>query len=365
MAIATKPDTDCRESSFDGVHMHMVRYFPQLVEELGGDVTTLLTLAGLSPANITEVNFGATYRQLVILLEIAAVELGCPDFGMRLARLHGDWSLYGALGRVMRYAKTYGDALDYVAQHCYAHSLATRVWYDRRASEEQVFVHHDMLLAGLPNRVQTIEQIMLLGQQHVMFLTGGRARGRRIHFRHQPVAPLSVYRQNFGCPVYFGQNEDGFAVSEQDFNCPHVHADEEAFREAVGVIEREFVREDLPIHTRARGIIMMSLATGDCTNDRVAAELGMHRRTLLRKLGEAGTSFQKVKDEVRLDMMIYYLGETDLEFSRISERLGFSEQSVMTRLCHQWLAASPTAFRAMRRAETQSGKSMSQSVKPA
>ena len=89
-------------------------------------------------------------------------------------------------------------------------------------------------------------------------------------------------------------------------------------------------------------------------NREVAAELNLHPRTLHRRLAAEGTSFQKIKDEVRRDVMLYYLQQTRLDFTRISERLGFSEQSVMTRRCNRWFSASPTRVRA--------GK-MSQSVK--
>ena len=99
---------------------------------------------------------------------------------------------------------------------------------------------------------------------------------------------------------------------------------------------------------------MRFLGSELCGNREVAAELNLHPRTLHRRLAAEGTSFQKIKDEVRRDVMLYYLQQTRLDFTRISERLGFSEQSVMTRRCNRWFSASPTRVRA--------GK-MSQSVK--
>jgi AraC-like DNA-binding protein len=49
--------------------------------------------------------------------------------------------------------------------------------------------------------------------------------------------------------------------------------------------------------------------------------------------------------------MLYYLQQTDLDLMEISERLGFAEQSVMTRLCQRWFAMPPSRLRrAQRRA---------------
>jgi AraC-like DNA-binding protein len=95
-----------------------------------------------------------------------------------------------------------------------------------------------------------------------------------------------------------------------------------------------------------RGLVMRFLGTEWCTNDRIAEELNLHPRTLHRRLKAEGSAFQKIKDEVRSDLMLYYLQQTAQDFAHISERLGFAEQSVFTRSCHRWLSASPTAIRA-------------------
>jgi AraC-like DNA-binding protein len=66
-----------------------------------------------------------------------------------------------------------------------------------------------------------------------------------------------------------------------------------------------------------------------------------------RRLEEEGTSFRQVKDEVRREMMVYYITRTKLDFIAISERLGFAEQAVMSRLCQKLFATTPTAMRAL------------------
>ena len=94
---------------------------------------------------------------------------------------------------------------------------------------------------------------------------------------------------------------------------------------------------------------MHFLGTENCTNDRIATALHLHPRTMHRRLDAEGTSFQQIKDEVRRDVMLYYLQQTQLEFALISERLGFAEQAVMTRSCNRWFSASPTKLRSQAR----------------
>jgi AraC-like DNA-binding protein len=348
---ASLPDRDCNAAGvFDVVHARILRFFPELVDQLGADPWLLMQQVGIPcEKRLSEGKSGATYRQLVHLIELAATQLRYPDFGMRLATLQSGSGMFGPLGLVMKNSRTFGDALDYVSKHTYAHSLAARVWLRRPRSGKFVFVGHDILLDRMPNKSQAMEQIMLLGHLAAVEITGGHARVRKVHFRHQPVSPLRIYRRYFGCGVRFGQSEDGVVFSERDLACPIIHPDSQLYQAVTSFIDARFTRHRPPLHAQARGVIMQLLGTDHCTNDRIATALNLHPRTMHRRLTAEGTSFQQVKDEVRRDAMLYYLQQTNLPFAAISERLGFAEQSVMTRTCQRWFSTSPTKLRSQGR----------------
>ena len=331
---------------FEVVHAPILRFFADLVAHLGGDSQQLMQQVGIHPkGRLSEGTSGATYRQMVHLIDLAASQLRCPDFGLRLATLQSGSGMFGPLGLVMKNSRTFGDALEYVSKHTYAHSLAAGIWLKRSASTKTVFVGHDILLDRIPNKSQAIEQILLVGHLAAVEITGGRARVRKVHFRHQPVSSLRTYRRYFGCPVRFGQHEDGVLFSEQDLACPIVDPDSKIYQAATSLIDATFTRHRPPLHAQARGVIMQQLGSDHCTNDWIATALNLHPRTMHRRLNAEGTSFQHIKDEVRRDVMLYYLQQTDLDLALISDRLGFAEQSVMTRYCRRWFCASPTKLR--------------------
>lgn len=330
--------------SFDLVHARLLRFFPELVEELGGDAEALLSAAGIEQSALAGSSPQVTYRQMILVIGRAVEVLRCPDFGMRLAQRQGG-AMFGPLGQVMKHSRTFGEALAYVGSHAYAHSLAAKIWQKRLPGEDGVFSGHDILVEGLANRSQAIEQILLVGHLFAMELTGGHARVRKVHFRHQPLSPPSLYRRYFGCEVRFGQNEDGVFYSDRDLACPIAAPDAEAYQTAIAYIDAHFAEVRPPAHAQVRGAVMQLLRTGEASNARVAATLNLHPRTLHRRLIAEGTSFQQVKDEVRRDVLLYYLGQTELDLAAISERLGFAEQSVLTRRCRRWFAAPPTVVR--------------------
>jgi AraC-like DNA-binding protein len=332
------------DPAFDVVHAKMLRSFPDLVRTLGGDPVQLMSRVGIQAQDHAIPAAEVTYRQVLELLEISAAQLHCPDFGLRLATLQSG-RMFGPLGAVMRNSRTFGDALDYVTSHTAAHSLAARVWQRRWPEYGAVFVGHDILLDHAPLRSQAMEQLLLVGHLAASELTGGGARARKIYFRHQPVSALKVYRRYFGCEVLFGQHVDGVVYSERDLAAPIATRDASVYEAATAFIDAKFSRRRPPLQAQARSVIMQFLGTRLCRSERVAAELDLHPQTMLRRLKADGTSFQRIKDEVRRDLMIYYLQATDLDFGRISERLGFAEQSVMTRSCNRWFLASPTKLR--------------------
>lgn len=331
--------------AFERVRAPMLRFFPELVTELGGDVGRILEDAGCDPRQFDSDAADFTYRQVTRLLARAADLLDCPDLGLRLgARQQGN-AMFGLLGKVMANSRTYGDALQYVSTHIHAHSPAARVWLRKASGEGRVFCGHDILIDDISSQIQNIEQILLVGHLSAMEMTGGHARARCVHFRHEAVSPLSTYRRYFGCEIRFGEPADGLSFSRRDLAVPIIGRDSRALEEVTASISRLPVLRRLPFHAQVRAVILRRMASDECANEHVAAELNMHPRTLHRRLDAEHTSFQKVKDDVRRELLLYYLERTRLDLAQISERLGFAEQSILARTCRRWYGASPSALR--------------------
>ncbi|MCT2399913.1 AraC family transcriptional regulator [Novosphingobium mangrovi (ex Huang et al. 2023)] len=333
------------EGEFERLNAPLLRHFASLVNELGGDLPDLLRRADIDEDTFADGSGSLTYRQAIRLLEIAAEALACPDLGMRLAFRQRGGRMFGPLGQVMRNSRTFGEALKFACDHSNAHSRAARLWLQQVTDEGHVFAGHELLLGNIANRAQAMEQILLIGHLEAMEMTGGYARARRIHFRHEPVAPRETYRRQFGCEVCFGEPVDGMVFSAEDLASPILQQSHRIHQEMVAFIERNFPHQRLPFHAEVRGLIMRRLAQGDCSNSEVARAMNIHHRTLRRRLTQEGSRFQAVKDEVRRDLTLYYLERTALDFRSISEKLGFAEQSIFSRSCRRWFGQSPSKLR--------------------
>lgn len=332
-------------AAFEEVFAGTLTHFSDLVLELGGDPEPLLAAAGIDPAKVDQLTPRVSFRAMIDLLERAAERLGRPDFGMQLAARQGGGSVFGAIGVVMRNSGTLGDALRYVSEHIQAYSLAGAMPIEEETETGRVFVGLDILLEGVPNRNQTVEQHLLLAHRNAMEITGGRARVRQVRLRHPPLSPVRTYRRYFGCEIVFDQQVDGILFNRADMAAPVIDPDRTEAERAAHFIETHFPAVAPPLHALVRRLVLKRLGLADCGVDAIARELRLHPRTLHRRLADERKAFEAIKDEVRRDVAHYYITHTAMPFTRISEKLGYSETSVLTRSCHRWFDASPRHLR--------------------
>jgi AraC-like DNA-binding protein len=101
----------------------------------------------------------------------------------------------------------------------------------------------------------------------------------------------------------------------------------------------------MSLSARVRVLITQHLVEGKCTCKHVASALGLHPRTLQRRLRQESESFEAIKDSVRRDVALRYLQQPDISLVQVTEMLGYSETSVLSRSCLRWFSASPRRLR--------------------
>ena len=87
------------------------------------------------------------------------------------------------------------------------------------------------------------------------------------------------------------------------------------------------------------------LASGEVSIDRVAAQLGISRQTLYRRLKAEGATFETLLEATRRKLAIRYLERERLSVKSAAYKLGFSEPAAFSRAFKRWTGASPSHFR--------------------
>jgi AraC-like DNA-binding protein len=79
---------------------------------------------------------------------------------------------------------------------------------------------------------------------------------------------------------------------------------------------------------------------------KIAKSLGMSARTMQRRLGALGTTYQDLLDEVRRTSARRLLARTDLGTGEVAFLLGFEEVNSFARAFHSWEGTTPSRWRA-------------------
>lgn len=319
--------------------------FPELVAQLGGDANALLSEAQIAPASLNNRYAVIPHRTYVRLLERAAAELACPDFGMRLTTAQGGVKILGPLGYVMRNSRTLREAFRYCVEYVQGYSTAVHMCFEESRVEGFLFLRIEIPGAGLPKHPQRLERALLSTQHSALNISGGQVRAREIWFTHEPVSPLSTYREYFGTEVRFGQRMSGLLFADSDLDIPNPKADPQVYELATSFIEHRFPATDADFTPRIRVIVERLLFEGNCTHGGVASMLGIHPRALQRRLRAEGESFEAIKDGVRREIALRYLKDASIPLIRVAQMLGYSETSALSRSCYRWFSASPRQVR--------------------
>src|SRR6185312_16964410 len=94
-----------------------------------------------------------------------------------------------------------------------------------------------------------------------------------------------------------------------------------------------------------RQVLRTELPRGRCSVGEIAGHLGMHRRTLNRRLTAAGAGFRALANEIRFDVARHLVADTDIPLAQISAARDFSEPAAFTRAFQRWSGVSPSRLR--------------------
>ena len=97
---------------------------------------------------------------------------------------------------------------------------------------------------------------------------------------------------------------------------------------------------------RCQARLLEHLCSGEVSEDAMAEQLHMSRRTLQRKLAKADLTYQKLVDDTRRDLAMRHLEDPRHSVTDVTFLLGFSQQSAFTRAFKRWTGMSPSEYRA-------------------
>ncbi|AFU03779.1 AraC family transcriptional regulator [Nocardia brasiliensis] len=325
-----------------------LRGYAALVDELGGDGCRMLERFGIAPTTMDSEDAVVTAESLGWALEVAAVEFGCPDFGLRLAARQ-DGSEFGFLMVAAMNSATVGEALQQICRYLHIQhaGLVLELVPDpeRHAGVVGIHLADPAEAAGLTQGIDFAVGVLHTTLQRTR---GGDYGLRGLRLPHPAPLDTGRYLDFFGLAPSFGHDTTILRIAADVLQEPVVGSNPAVRTLAVDYLSRNFPGPGRTMSARVRTAIEALAMTA--TIGAVAERLTVHERTLQRTLAAEGTTFSRLLDETRRDATYRLLSETDFSMARITALIGLQEQSALTRATRRWFGAPPQHIRSTVRA---------------
>ncbi len=170
---------------------------------------------------------------------------------------------------------------------------------------------------------------------------------QEVRLGYPAAAPLIDYRAMFlANPVSFEQQDTALRLSPGLLDS-RVVQNEQSLRHFLRhpvliMLTQNYARNSWT--SRVRDIVRHNLAQVPELNA-VAAQMDVHPQTLRRRLSAEGTTFKEIKNQIRRDTALYFLGKQGLSIEEIAHRAGFSESSAFIRAFKGWTGVTPYTYR--------------------
>ncbi|MCV7194267.1 AraC family transcriptional regulator [Mycolicibacterium brumae] len=318
--------------------------FDRLVTELGGDPRALAAAARIPFDDIGRHDRFISLPNGARMLEDAAVGLQTPDLGRRLARYQGI-EILGPVGLAGRNADTVADAFLLFEKFMAAYSPSITVRIIPHIDPELCrFEFEYRLDRPPPPQAQAIELSLGVTLQVLRSFLGSAYRPVAVHLPHPARTPADDYQSYFGCPPIFSESVGGFTLRAADLR-RRLPTDRLAHQTALDYLAGTADAHPPTTSQLVRTLVRQLLPTGAVGLADIARSIGVHPKTLQRRLAAENATFAELVDQTRRDAAERLLLDADISLSQLCRQLGYAEQSVLSRSCRRWFGVPPSALR--------------------
>lgn len=310
----------------------------------GLDAPAMFEQHGIDPAVLSNADARIPARTWQLVARDAAAQIPNPAFGLLASRCWHPSNL-GALGYAWLSSSTLRTGLGRLERYWHLLGEASSA----RLEESSAGLTVVLIGQGIDpvSRAVLVDFTMSLVVDMCRMNAGSSLRPVAVRLERTQPKGSEVYRRHFGCAVHFAADEDSFTLSRRDVDRPLPTSNRQIAATLDRILAERLAHLDKRnVVARCQAHLYEQLSSGEVSEDVMAEQLHMSRRTLQRKLAEADLTFQKLVDDTRRDLAIRHLEDPRYTITDVTFLLGFSQQSAFTRAFKRWTGMSPTDYRA-------------------
>lgn len=315
----------------------------RLAHSKGLDAQGLLRQAGLEPSVIDQKDIRVDTEKLAVIVQGIWDGLDDEAMGLSSSRIpRGSFHMMGAIAigeNTLRKALQMGIRF---------YGMVTEAFQITLREEGDLAFLEFRMASPEKDRDHLFSEINLMGwHRFASWLISENVVLHEVFFDYAPPSHISEYAYLFPGEHRFGSDLQGISFHRK-FLDYEISRSKAALKRFIKRCPNDFFiqpRTDFSVSSELKRMLKKSLPDSFPIVGEAADKLHMTRRTLIRKLRDEGTSYQKIKDLVRRDHAIYLLTNRSTPLAEIAEAVGFSDPAVFTRAFKTWTGISPRDYR--------------------
>jgi AraC-like DNA-binding protein len=312
----------------------------------GIPVGQVLATVGLSEQNVADPATRVSLTQIITFYR-AAIRLSSDPMFPHHIGLQFHMSTYAMYGfamlsstdfrQTMRFAERYHELAAPLVDHTFAEEDGLGVWTFTPKPHPQMEPSLYRQVVEMYFGIQTSLHRDVMGAEFMP---------SELRVTFEAPADPAAYAAVLGAPVLFRQPRNQLLFDANWLDHRPSLGNALTYAAVLELCDR-FV-DELQRRVGIVGAVRQLLLTNLMRNlslQEVARDLGTSVRTLRRRLADQGASYRQLTDELRRDVAIGYLRETDLTVEDIAYALGFSDAANFRQAFRRWTSATPQQFR--------------------
>ena len=278
------------------------------------------------------------------LLGWSAKRLSAPHLGLDVAD-QVQPETFGILGYLLRNSRNVATLCDMVTR--YQPLFMRGMKFSFRQYDELFEIQWEIFRSPSESVRQDVEFSLAAFLQTIRVGLGESIFPLKTRISHPCVEPIARYQKTFGPDVSFEQEKNCIIFSADVLEMPLNESDPvllDILKNQADVMLQEW-QDTESFVGQARLHIATSLEEENAGAETVANRLHITTRTLNRQLQREGTNYQRLREEVIVELAMQSLAESDASVTAIGGKLGYSESSAFVRAFKRMTGTTPVAYR--------------------
>ncbi|MEM8777159.1 MAG: AraC family transcriptional regulator ligand-binding domain-containing protein [Pseudomonadota bacterium] len=319
------------------------RDLPDFLAQHSVDINLLIGPLGFSVDTFTDLDARIDLDLFCRLMEAGAAITGHDDFGVGYSNYYSTGGT-GAFAQGLLAAPTLRHMLLFFAK--YIDTVVDHRQFNLTLDRQCAVIEWEYSPVVLSPEQFTdfsVNQVLKV----ISFLTNGRQRFLGFELMREAPPNGSMHQHAFAAPIDFNAPVNRMTMTATLLDEHNSASNPVLFelmnRECQKELDRQIDQKSLSDVLREN--IIQALPRGGMTIERAASAVGMSKRTLQRRLSDAGRTYEQLVEETRFALVEAKLRNRVIPLSVIAAEVGYSEQSAFTRAVTKYFGETPTKLR--------------------